>query len=176
MSDDGALGYFRERDHGITRSLTSISLRHGLYAIQSRGRVTTDMISASTSPTSSPTVAIVDADASTRESLHSLLSTLGVSVESFDCAEDFLTRTDFTPRCVIAALDLPGMSGMELLQHLHAVNSMLAVILLAGEADVPTAVAAMREGASDFIEKPHVDFAVLRRVSQLLDLQRFNAS
>lgn len=131
------------------------------------------MIVASTSGTP-PTVALVDADASARESLHALLSSLGVAVESFDCAEDFLTRTDISPRCVIAALDLPGMSGMELLQHLHAVNSTLAVILLARESDVPTAVAAMREGASDFIEKPHVDFAVLRRVSQLLDLQRLD--
>jgi FixJ family two-component response regulator len=129
---------------------------------------------ASTSAAEPPTVAIVDAEASARESLHALLATLGVSVECFECAEDFLARGDFAPRCVIAALDLPGMSGMELLQHLHAVNSTLAVILLAGDSDVPTAVAAMREGASDFIEKPHVDFAVLRRVSQLLDLQRID--
>jgi len=130
---------------------------------------------ASTSATSPPpTVAIVDAEAPDRESLRALLATLGVDVESFECAEDFLARVDFAPRCVIAALDLPGMSGMELLQHLHAVNSTLAVILLAGDSDVPTAVAAMREGASDFIEKPHLDFAVLRRVSQLLDLQRYN--
>jgi len=63
---------------------------------------------------------------------------------------------------------LPGMSGLELLRRLRSAGNDVPVILLADESDVPTAVAAMREGATDFIEKPYVDVAVLKQVQKLL--------
>ena len=62
--------------------------------------------------------------------------------------------------CLIVDLLLPGMSGLELLRRLRSAGNDVPVILLADESDVPTAVAAMREGATDFIEKPYVDVAV----------------
>jgi two-component system response regulator FixJ len=63
---------------------------------------------------------------------------------------------------------LPGISGLDLLRRLRADRIRIPLILLADESDVPTAVTAMQAGASDFIEKPHADIAILRRVVQLL--------
>jgi two-component system response regulator FixJ len=60
------------------------------------------------------------------------------------------------------------MSGLELLRRLRSSGNDVPVILLADESDVPTAVAAIREGATDFIEKPYVDVAVLKQVQKLL--------
>ena len=60
------------------------------------------------------------------------------------------------------------MSGLELLRRLRSNGSDVPVILLADESDVPTAVAAMREGATDFIEKPYVSVAILKQVQKLL--------
>ncbi|HSN72663.1 MAG TPA: response regulator [Steroidobacteraceae bacterium] len=112
-------------------------------------------------------VAIIEADARARDALRSLIATLDVDVSTFDTAEDYL-HAHRRANCLIAQIALPGMSGIDLLRRLRSGGDTLPVILLADESDVPTAVAAMREGASDFIEKPHADVAILRRVSQLL--------
>ena len=61
------------------------------------------------------------------------------------------------------------MSGLELLRRLRSAKVAPPIILLGEESDVPAAVTAMREGALDFIEKPHVHLAILRRVAHLLD-------
>lgn len=71
--------------------------------------------------------------------------------------------------CLITDIALPGMSGLELLRLLRSGGISPPVILLGEEADVRAAVAAMREGAVDFIEKPHMDVSILRRVAYLLD-------
>ena len=68
------------------------------------------------------------------------------------------------------------MSGLELLRRLRSNGSDVPFMLLADESDVPTAVAAMREGATDFIEKPYVDVAVLRQVQKLLHVRRTRAA
>ena len=70
--------------------------------------------------------------------------------------------------CLIVDLLLPGMSGLELLRRLRSAGNDVPVILLADESDGPTAVAAMREGATDFIEKPYVNIAILKQVQKLL--------
>lgn len=124
-------------------------------------------------PRRKPVIAIVDNDAAMRDSLRALLRSLDVDVETFDSAESFLGGAGARgPRCLITELALPGMSGLDLLRRLRESGDEMPVILLAGDSDVPTAVAAMREGAADFIEKPHVDAAVLRRVTQLLRSMR----
>ena len=63
---------------------------------------------------------------------------------------------------------LPGMSGLELLRRLRSNGNDVPVIVLADESDVPTAVAAMREGAADFIEKPYANIAILKQVQKLV--------
>ena len=116
-----------------------------------------------------PIVGVIDPDPVARSGLRTLLHGLGVDVATFDSAEGYLLATNGRPMsCLIVDLLLPGMSGLELLRRLRTAGNDVPVILLADESDVPTAVAAMREGATDFIEKPYVNVAVLKQVQKLL--------
>ncbi len=116
-----------------------------------------------------PIVGVIDPDPVARNGLRTLLHGLGIDVSTFDSAESFLLATNGRQiGCLIVDLLLPGMSGLELLRRLRSAGNDVPVILLADESDVPTAVAAMREGATDFIEKPYVDVAVMKQVQKLL--------
>lgn len=118
-----------------------------------------------------PIVAVIEADARDRRTLRSLLSPLDAEIHDFDSAESYLADHSRAPGCLITEVTLPGMSGLDLLRLLRADGTTPPVILLGEEADVRAAVTAMREGAVDFIEKPHIDIAILRRVAYLLDHQ-----
>lgn len=116
-----------------------------------------------------PVVGVIDSDPVARAALKTMLQPVGVEVMTFDTAESYLLSG--SPRslaCLIVDLLLPGMSGLELLRRLRSNGNDVPVILLADESDVPTAVAAMREGATDFIEKPYVNVAILKQVQKLL--------
>ena len=116
-----------------------------------------------------PVVGVIDPDPVARNGLRALLHRLGVDVTTFDSAESYLLAANGRHlACLIVDLLLPGMSGLELLRRLRSAGNDVPVVLLADESDVPTAVAAMREGATDFIEKPYVDVAVLKQVQKLL--------
>ena len=116
-----------------------------------------------------PIVGVIDADPVARASLQSLLHGLGIEVSAYDSGESFLLALNGRHiGCLIVDLLLPGMSGLELLRRLRSAGNDVPVILLADESDVPTAVAAMREGATDFIEKPDVNVAVMKQVRKLL--------
>jgi FixJ family two-component response regulator len=116
-----------------------------------------------------PVVGVIDPDPVARNGLRTLLHGLGIDVATFDTAESYLLAANGRHvACLIVELLLPGMSGLELLRRLRSAGSDVPVILLADESDVPTAVAAIREGATDFIEKPYVDVAVLKQVQKLL--------
>jgi FixJ family two-component response regulator len=116
-----------------------------------------------------PVVGVIDPDPVARSGLRTLLHGLGIDVSTFDSAESYLlAQSGRHLACLIVDLLLPGMSGLELLRRLRSAGNDVPVILLADESDVPTAVAAMREGATDFIEKPYVDVAVLKQVQKLL--------
>lgn len=119
-----------------------------------------------------PTVFVVDADASVRENIQSLLRTLDVEVMLFESAEDFLEEFNGTQSgCLITEACLPGISGIQLFEKLKASHVTLPVIFLATEGDVPMAVRAMKSGALDFIEKPFVEQAVLSHVRRVLTLE-----
>ena len=116
-----------------------------------------------------PVVGIIDPDPVARDGLRALLHGVGVDVSTFDSAEGYLLAATGRPlSCLIVDLLLPGMSGLEFLRRLRSAGNDTPIVLLADESDVPTAVAAMREGATDFIEKPYVNVAVLRQVQKLL--------
>jgi two-component system, chemotaxis family, CheB/CheR fusion protein len=122
-------------------------------------------------------VVIIDPDPAARAAMQTALRPLGVEVLSFDSAESYLlSGSARSLACLIVDLLLPGMSGLELLRRLRSSGSNVPVILLAEEADVATAVAAMREGATDFIEKPYVEAAVLKQVQKLLHTQDGDAT
>jgi two-component system response regulator FixJ len=118
---------------------------------------------------SRPIVAVIEADARDRRTLCSLLSPLDAEILDFESAESYLAHRRAAPCCLISEVTLPGMSGLDLLRLLRAAGLTSPIILLGEESDVSAAVMAMREGAFDFIEKPSVDIAIVRRVAYLLD-------
>jgi two-component system response regulator FixJ len=116
-----------------------------------------------------PHVGVIDPDPVARGGLRALLRRNGVDVSTFDSAESYLLASSGRHlACLIVDLLLPGMSGLELLRRLRSAGNDVPVVLLADESDIPTAVAAMREGATDFIEKPYMDIAVLKQVQKLI--------
>ena len=138
-----------------------------------------------------PTVFIVDDDASVREGMAWLLRTRRLLSESFDSAEAFLAMLQGTnpsadgawqpnpsklqqSACILLDVRMPGMSGLALFEQLLAKGMAQAwpVIFLTGHADVPTAVDSVKRGAFDFCEKPFSDNALVDRVEQALALSQ----
>jgi FixJ family two-component response regulator len=116
-----------------------------------------------------PLVGVIDPDPVARNGLRALLHRNGVDVATFDSAESYLLAANGRHlACLIVDLLLPGMSGLELLRRLRGAGNDVPIVLLTDESDVPTAVAAIRDGATDFIEKPYVDLAVLKQVQKLI--------
>ncbi len=114
-------------------------------------------------------VAIVDDEASVRESLALLLSTARIESRTFASAEDYLASVPpDESTCVILDNQLPGLSGIGLLKRIAAAHGDTAVILISGHADVPTAVSAMKCGAFHFVEKPLDPEALLLTVEEAL--------
>ena len=101
------------------------------------------------------TVFIVDDDRDLRETLADMLECNGFSVETFASGMEFLNRQPPPRRgCVLADFRMPTMTGLDLQGQLNEAGINLPVIMMTGYADVPVAVAAMKAGAIDFLEKP----------------------
>ena len=126
-------------------------------------------------PITNATVYIVDDDASVREALAWLLRSRRLLSESFESAEAFeaamATRAaQRQPSCLLLDVRMPGMSGLALFDRLieRGLLQALPVIFLTGHGDVPTAVAAVKRGAFDFVEKPFSNNALVDRVEEAL--------
>ncbi len=114
---------------------------------------------------------IIDQDEAVRNSLIRLLQPLGVQVIQCSTAEIFLNQLNTRlPACLLIEVHLPGISGLELLKRLNAMNIKIPSILFATHSDVPTAVHAMRAGAFDFIEKPFVERQLISRIQEILNI------
>lgn len=115
------------------------------------------------------TVYIVDDEEPVRKALRFLTKSDGIKSESFATAQAFLDAIDrIGPGCLLLDVCMPDMSGLELQEALRARNLEIPVIILTGHADVPTAVRAMKGGASDFVEKPFDGEELLERIHQCL--------
>jgi two-component system CheB/CheR fusion protein len=102
-----------------------------------------------------PTIFVVDDEVGVREAMRDLLEANGRTVESFDSCEAFLkVYRPGRQGCLLVDARMPGMGGLELLQQLNSERQRLPAIMITGHGDVPMAVAAMKAGAADFIEKP----------------------
>lgn len=116
-----------------------------------------------------PTVFVVDDDPPMRDSLAFLIGTVGLQVESFGTAEEFLAAYDSrAPGCIVLDVRMPGLSGLELMEHLQRDPFAPPVMLITGHGDIPMAVRALKAGAFDFIEKPFSDQVLLERIQQAL--------
>ena len=123
--------------------------------------------------TEQATVFVVDDDEAARESLRWLLESVGHRVRCHASAREFLAAWDrAAPGCLVLDVRMPGMSGMELQEHLKTEEGCLPVIIVTGHGDIPMAVRAMRGGAVDFLQKPYNDQIMLDRIQQALDLCR----
>ena len=115
------------------------------------------------------TVFVIDDQEAVRKALAELLQVLGFEVETYMSSEAFLESLS-GPRagCVVADVRMPGMDGIELVRELARRAIPLPVILISGHADVPMAVAAIKAGAEDFIEKPVDDAHLLAAINRCL--------
>lgn len=123
------------------------------------------------------TVFIVDDDDAVRDSLRWLLEANGYSVRAYANADSFLEEYELDQVGVlIADVRMPGMSGLELQEQLIVRQAPLPIIFITGHGDVPMAVAAMKKGAVDFLEKPFNDADLRTTVARMLEQATERAS
>ncbi|MGC1570937.1 MAG: response regulator [Pseudolabrys sp.] len=103
-----------------------------------------------------PVIHIVDDDASFRTAVGRLLREFGYEIVVYESAKQLLERLadDFVPGCILLDVQIPGLSGPELQDHLIKKGSTLPIIFLTGYGDIPTSVKAIKAGAEDFLTKP----------------------
>jgi two-component system, LuxR family, response regulator FixJ len=119
--------------------------------------------------TSGPVVHVIDDDETVRDSLTFLLQTANVAVRAYPSAKPFLDALPgIEDGCVITDVKMPEIDGLELVRSLKNRKVGLPVIVITGQADVPLAVAAMKAGAVDFIEKPYDGRVLLGAVQSTL--------
>jgi two-component system, LuxR family, response regulator FixJ len=114
-----------------------------------------------------PRIYVIDDQASVRDALGEMLSVFGFDVEKFASAEAYLAAP--APQnggCVVADVRMPGIDGIQLVQELSRRHTRLPIILISGHADVPMAVAAIKSGADDFIEKPVDDKELVAAINR----------
>ena len=125
----------------------------------------------------SGTVFIVDDDRSVRDTIRDLLEAGEQTVETFASAEGFLSRyTKGAAGCLLLDAYMPGLSGLDLLRRLRADGHALATVMMTGSSDVGMAVAAMKAGAIDFLEKPIGATELVAAVNRALDTDNDGAA
>ncbi|HKO30822.1 MAG TPA: response regulator transcription factor [Nitrospiraceae bacterium] len=119
------------------------------------------------------TVFVIDDDESIREALKDLIESVGLHVEAFTSAQQFLQsqRAD-APGCLVLDVRLPGLSGLDLQRQLAAANIHTPIIFVTGHADISMTVRAMKGGAVEFLTKPFRDQELLDAIRQALDRDR----
>jgi FixJ family two-component response regulator len=118
-------------------------------------------------------VFVVDDDSSVRESIKSLIRSVGLRVETFETAQQFLgSKRPDAPGCVVLDVRLPGLSGLDLQRELAANDINLPIIFITGYGDIPMSVTAMKAGAMEFLTKPFRDQDLLDAIQKALERDR----
>ena len=121
------------------------------------------------------TVLVVDDDASVREALSDLFQSVGLTVEVYASAQEFLkNERPEGPGCLVLDVRLPGKSGLDFQQELSAANINLPIVFLTGHGDIPMSVRAMKAGAVEFLTKPFREQDLLDAVQTALERDRVN--
>jgi len=116
-----------------------------------------------------PTVFIVDDDSGVLKSLAFLMQTIGIPTRTYASAHEFLEHYDpAAAGCLVLDVRMPVMSGLELQQKLHEMESTLPIIFLTAHGDVPTAVKAVQSGAVAFLQKPFHDQDLVDRIQHAM--------
>jgi FixJ family two-component response regulator len=121
----------------------------------------------------SPVVFVVDDDASVRDSLLRLITSVGFTVEVFPTAHEFLSaRRPDVPGCLVLDVRLPGLSGLDLQRALADTDASLPIIFLTGHGDIPMSVGAMKAGAVEFLTKPFREHDLLDAIRSAIERDR----
>jgi FixJ family two-component response regulator len=118
-------------------------------------------------------VFIIDDDLSVRESLASLMKSVGHAAEAFESTRDFIScdRPD-EPACIVLDVRLPGQSGLEFQREIAGLGIHLPIVFISGHGDIPMSVSAMKAGAIEFLTKPFRDQDLLDAVHRGIALDR----
>lgn len=121
----------------------------------------------------SPVVFVVDDEPSVRASLKRLIGSVGLQVQAFASAEEFLNykRPD-GPECLVLDVRLPELSGLDLQQQLTKMKLDLPIVFITGHGDIPMSVRAMKAGAVEFLTKPFTEEDLLQAIQQGIERNR----
>jgi FixJ family two-component response regulator len=121
----------------------------------------------------SPTVFVVDDDASMRDALRNLFRSVGLNVETFGVAQEFLSKERSKgPGCLVLDVRLPGLSGLDVQRQLADAHIQIPIVFITGHGDIQMSVRAMKAGAVEFLTKPFRDQELLDAVQQAVDRDR----
>ncbi|MFY9988749.1 MAG: response regulator transcription factor [Chthoniobacterales bacterium] len=124
-------------------------------------------------PQAEPTVFIVDDDAQMRESLRNLIRSVGLRVELFASAQEFVqSQHPDAPSCLVLDVRMPGLSGLDLQKQASEADLEIPIIFMTGHGDIPMSVRAMKAGAVEFLTKPFRDQDLLDAIQEALDRSR----
>jgi FixJ family two-component response regulator len=118
-------------------------------------------------------VFVVDDDAEVRKALDSLIRSVGLQVELFGSAQEFLQRKPpKVPSCLVLDIRLPGISGLDFQRKLAEANILIPIIFITGHGDIQMSVRAMKAGAVEFLSKPFRDQDLLDAIPIALERDR----
>jgi len=120
-----------------------------------------------------PVVFVVEDDPSMRPALESLIRSVGLRVQAFGSAREFLEQPrTAAPSCLVLDVRLPGLSGLDLQRQLTATGVPIPIIFITGHGDIPMTVQAMKAGALEFLTKPFRDQELLDAVRKAIEKDR----
>src|ERR1700688_2963797 len=118
-------------------------------------------------------VFVVDDDPSVRRAMKRLIGCVGLQVELYGSAQEFLaSKLPNVPSCLVLDIRLPGTSGLNLQHHLAKANIQIPIIFITAHGDIPMTVRAMKAGALEFLTKPFRDQDLLDAIQQALERDR----
>jgi FixJ family two-component response regulator len=116
-----------------------------------------------------PTVFIIDDDEAYRDSVQELVSSVGLAIETFSSALDFLEVFDpERPGCLVLDVRMARMSGLALQERLNAMGARIPIVFISGHGDIAMAVKAVKDGAVDFVQKPYREQQLLDAIDEAL--------
>jgi RNA polymerase sigma factor (sigma-70 family) len=118
-------------------------------------------------------VYVIDDDAQTRDALKNLMRSVGLQVEVFASAQDFLrSKRPDVPACLVLDVRLRGLSGLDLQKRMAEAKIEVPIIFITGYGDIPMTVQAMKAGAVEFLTKPFRNQELLDAIHQALERDR----
>jgi len=122
-------------------------------------------------------VFVVDDDHSMRESVRNLVRSIGLRVQVFSSAQEFLRSAHVDrPACLVLDVRMPGLSGLDLQKRIADAGTDIPIVFLSGHADIPMSVRAMKAGAAEFLTKPVREQDLLDAIQQALERDRVAGS